>query len=778
MASNKSWSIKDSLQSLFAFVFVLFLQGAIPFLMMPTLGQAIWSMGFSQSLSNGPLLDLYTHDFGIPKPAAIAFGLAGVWPASLFIRLGLHAADAYTVVATLYFGLAMSSAFQISRRFGATRSIALVGSVAWMSMPIICGHSDYSMLSWGIALLSFYFLAAFKLFLIESESKQIAPSSVVTYVAATIVSVFMDGYTFMMFATGASILLLYTFVSRPKIRPVLLKVALTVHVASFAIAYLLYSVYVGRSNFETHSIDFFRGWGLDISFIVIPTQGVSWLSDLIGLSLKRTDTLYFGDRSVWRTTFALPVFILGVVAWWKSRGNAKISTGVFLVVILGFYMSLGPSLKINSTKPESLQISHPHQQSALMASEFAVMPTGNGWISKTLPGFNVMRASYRWSALGIFALWLLTMIWVSRTHKENRGVWFLGLLVVILFNLPDFQKKWQEGSDSRVMAQQIDDELVIALQQQIKPGETVAFVPWKNDFMANYLAPAVGFRTYNIGGDKNLFAAQSGWPYGMLAINGELDKIKTPMVEKILVDEITDVVVLPYFNMMWSPQLWPCPDQTTAKLTARNSEHFRSASEFICPDQRRAELHSFILMLRESPYLDVSESELFATVRLRPEFLETLHRSESLSTIFRNINYPIILNQEFTKSHFVLPEGWYNMESDRVWSRTASKLILPVPKECETRVCHAVLKFSVFGANSQRPISVMFNSTEQGWQWAQTIMAKSEAVIEVSVPLTGAKGSRSISIAVPEATSPQALRDSLDSRVLGIALQRIELLKK
>src|SRR3546814_5692185 len=94
-------------------------------------------------------------------------------------------------------------------------------------------------------------------------------------------------------------------------------------------------------------------------------------------------------------------------------------------------MALGPSLKINSTKPVALQLSHPQEESAFMLPEYALLPTGNAWISETVPGFNIMRASYRWSALGIFAFWLLVMIWGSHTIKKTRYLWLLALLLLI-----------------------------------------------------------------------------------------------------------------------------------------------------------------------------------------------------------------------------------------------------------------------------------------------------------------------------------------------------------
>src|SRR3546814_14113652 len=111
----------------------------------------------------------------------------------------------------------------------------------------------------------------------------------------------------MMFAVGASILLLYSLIMRPEIRTTLIKTAFPTHIASFLFAYVLFSTYIGQSSFSPQPLDAFRGWGLDLSFLAIPTQGILWLPDLLGLSLERSHVLYFGDSSVWKTTYALPI---------------------------------------------------------------------------------------------------------------------------------------------------------------------------------------------------------------------------------------------------------------------------------------------------------------------------------------------------------------------------------------------------------------------------------------------------------------------------------------
>lgn len=769
------WTYQEVLLGLAASAFIFFLHGAIPFFTLPTLGQAVWSMGFSQSFAKGPLLNFYAHDFGIPSPAAMAFGLAGAWPASIFIRLGLHAADAYTVTAVIWLGLAMFSAYRIAFQISASRYIAIVLATLWMSMPIIWMHASYSMLSWGIALLSFYFFSAFKLFFTFSTEKRPNLLSIILYFAAANISIFMDGYTFVMFAIGASMVFIGSFLTRPEIRRPLLSISLPVHVLSFGIAYLLFSAYIGKSSFEGHSLDFFRGWGVDLSFILIPTRGVLWIPDLTGLSINRTNELYFGDSSVWTTTFSLPIIVFALISCWRIRESVRISASILAITVFSFYMALGPSLKINSVKPVQGS-SHGHQ-SAMMSADLAIAPTGNAWISEKLPGFNVMRASYRWFALTLFGLWLLIAISFLHTNSRRRIILLPGALILILLNLPNFSNFWSKKIDARAMFMQIDGELVASLKDHIRESEIVAFIPWRNDFLANYIAPRAGFRTYNIGGDKNLVEAQSNWPPEMLAQGSEINSAKALNALKLLIDGVADVIVIPYFHMLWSPHLWVCPDHTIVKLSAKGREAFRALPGFICPEERKTLMQPVIKALQKVPYIEVAGTNLYATIRLRDEFLDGTKRAALYRDVLQGIQYPIILNEQFKSNSYVLRAGWHQMEANHVWSQSNAKLALPIPKECEAEKCYARVHFGVFGASAKRAVSVLFESTEAEWGWSGELLVDSHELNNVLIPLSGAAGVRRVTISIPEAISPQKLTGSPDARELGISLHRIDLVR-
>ena len=534
--------------------FILLVQGAIPFLSIPTLGQSIWTMGFAQSFANQSIFDIYAINFGAPKPVAIAFGLAGAYPASLFIRVGVHPADAYTLMAAVWFTVAFLGSMQLARSFNISMPLSALAAVLWLTMPIVWVHADYSMVSMGIGLLPFYFWTSLRLFQCLEGRGFMSLTTAGLYLQATIIAVFMDGYTFMMFAVGSSIFGAYTYLRDHKNRVTILKFCFPIHVFSFALSYVLYASFIGKLQFEPSPLEFFRGWGFDLMFLAIPTEGIHGLWDTIGVSLPRTANEQFGDASVWTTTFAIPIVFIGSLAWWRTRKESRLATGFLLIALFGFYMGMGPSLKLNSIKPEGISTSS-------MASEYAIAPTGNAWLSEKIPGFNSMRAAYRWSALGFLGFWLLIVLFISH-QKSARAKWLVFFILVSLIasNLPNVKEKLAKNIEQKSDFLEIDRSFVETLKRDLRQGEMVAFLPYRNDFLANYLASRTNIFTYNIGGDKNLVEAKKHWPATLKQFKmGEIDKDFAHNVLHLLVKGDADAIILPYIDLLWGAHVWPYP---------------------------------------------------------------------------------------------------------------------------------------------------------------------------------------------------------------------------
>src|SRR5262245_52644137 len=192
-----------------AAMFILVVHGAIPFLAVPTVGQAVWTTGFSTSFMNRSILTIQATNFGGPSPARISFGLAGAYPAALLIAAGLHPVDAYSAIAALWLTVGFFGAWGLSRSFGLNVSMAVLTALAWMVLPIVWGHSGYSMVSFGFALMPFYFWNSLRfLGLVAGPTsgrfREFSLAAMNT--SACVLAVFMDGYTFMIFAIGSLVI--------------------------------------------------------------------------------------------------------------------------------------------------------------------------------------------------------------------------------------------------------------------------------------------------------------------------------------------------------------------------------------------------------------------------------------------------------------------------------------------------------------------------------------------------------------------------------------------
>ncbi|MEM1254272.1 MAG: hypothetical protein AAGI69_17720 [Cyanobacteria bacterium P01_H01_bin.21] len=538
--------------------------------MLPTLGQAIWLTGFAQSFANNSIFSIYATNFGYPEPAAIAFGLSGAYPISLLIRLGIHPADAYAFIYALWLTISFLGAWKIARNhFKLCAKYSSLMSVVWLSLPIVWGHAGYSALAIGIGLLPFYFWTALQLFNRETKHDTRVNSTktyvrILLYLFSTIVAVFMDGYSFMMFAVASSFLGGYQLIVSTRQRKRFLLGRFVIHCACFTFAYVLYALYIGKTQFEPAPLDFFRGWGVDLSFLVWPTQGMHWLWDFLGLSSRRIEAEHFGDGSVWITTYSLPLIILGFLSWFRTRKSSRLAFVFLLISVFGFYMALGPSLKINSIRPEEITTS-------LMPESYALFPTGNGWISENLPGFQNMRAAYRWMALSNLGFWLLATSFLAyeKSFSRRRNQYLADCLCAFLIvsSIPNLQSHLSTQYRYRNEFLSIERTLISDIQQQFKENELVAFLPYTNDFFVNYIASRTDIDSYNIGGDKNLATARENWPEIMKGFDfGHINNEFSDRLIALLANGEADAVVLPNIDLLWAAHKWPTPNQDYDKI--------------------------------------------------------------------------------------------------------------------------------------------------------------------------------------------------------------------
>lgn len=731
-----------------ALLYVFAVNGAIPYVLMPTSGQAFWSMGFADSLAKGPIWQLRADHFGVPRSAPIAFGLGGILPASIFLRLGFEPSEAYVFAAMSFLTLGAVACWRICRRFEVGHIAALVCAFTWMTMPMIWQHVGYSILSWAFAILPFYFWAI--LFLLGPET---SPSKKgywrpgMAYAGAVVLSVFMDGYTFVMFFCCASAIFLHSWVTHRNMRRYVGCVVFPVHLASFFLAYVLYAHYFGDSEFNSHPDEAFRAWGLDLSFALFPTAGTLFLPDALGLSIVRSNDIFFGDSSAYKTTFALPIICVGMAAWVFLRKRVSLANALIIVVFLAFYMSLGPSFKFFSTKPDDWV-------GVAMPAEFALGPTGTNWITTHLPGFNVMRSAYRWMAPCIFCLWLLVCIAIAKTPKRYSFVWLIGLIVVASLHVPK-PAHFDVYAKAREMVVSVERDLVTSLRQDIEKDELVAFVPWGNDFLANYLASRAEFRTFNIGGDKNLASARPQWPAAFQTLGQPFAESHIYGALLLLQNTETDAFILPYFDLLRSAERWLTPSDKNNALRER-------------PEYAKA-----LKQLMDLPFVDMRERPTYAIIRLK-----TGQKQDALSRflaeqLYSGVDFPIVFGTRQPDAQRLLRAGWHDAEAEHVWSMGAAELIVPPITNCPKPDCAVEIEFTVFAATLDRPVQVLFSGSNPDNMWRHDVTSKQNETHVVTIPVDDPMAYQSISIVVPEATSPKQLYNAQDKRILGIAIKNM-----
>ena len=550
-----------------SFFLVLLIFGAIPFFSMPTLGQALWSSGFAQSFANNGWPSVFASNFGIPVDAPIVFGLSGAFLQSTIISLSsIHPADAYSLTNAILLGIAFWGAVRLCRFFGIDSRVASLLAVVYFTLPIVWWHSQYSYLAIGFSFLPLYFWMSLRLWEFSPQQKPFSSGwskSFLMYLSVSLLAVFTDGYTFVMFQTASVIILIIAFFRKDFPGITVIKNAGGIFILSLIISFTVYSVYVGGTGFTTSSMDFFRGWSVDLVMLLSPSRGVSWFFDTLGVSAVRSGKHFFGDASVWMTTFSLPFFVLGAYGLYSIR-KSRYFLPLLFVSLTGLYLALGPSLKINSLRPYDSQ-GKPLVQGQTMPSKLAVMPTGNSLIFRNVPGFRNMRAVYRWQGLCLVSLFVVLILLFKKMYRKKRIYPWAILMALVLLNLPNLPHRIRYTRYCRKAVSRLDMDMGVLLSI-LRNKDKVLFLPIANDFIVNYLASVGKFRVYNIGGDKNLFFARKNWPDALRSL--KLFRLPDNISERIpqlLRKGICNYIVLAHFDKLWGAHAWPRRDKEIIK---------------------------------------------------------------------------------------------------------------------------------------------------------------------------------------------------------------------
>src|ERR1700754_2253574 len=207
-------------------LWTLLVNGALPFVGMPTMGQAAFMMGYAQAFADQHWYAIHARSFGYPVPTSLATGLPLAWLAGWFVRMGAQTYDAYAAAVAFWLVAGYVGAYRLAKHFGASVILAALAAATWMTLPMVWAHQSYSSLALGMALLPLYLCSALTLFdpLVASTWRKGCAATI--FVALCVVALFMDGYTFMMFASASAVLFAFQLITRPSTWLAITKTAL------------------------------------------------------------------------------------------------------------------------------------------------------------------------------------------------------------------------------------------------------------------------------------------------------------------------------------------------------------------------------------------------------------------------------------------------------------------------------------------------------------------------------------------------------------------------
>lgn len=748
------------------FLLAIIVYNAVPGWTVPTLGQSLWVSTFAQSIANQHLLALTSNNTGAPFPSPMAFGLPGAYVMAILLRTGMQTATAYGFMCVIWLAVAYVGAIRLAIRLGVSPTRAALLSTTWLCLPMVWSHANYSLLSIGFALLPAYLVPVFDACRgsqLPGTWKSRLGLGVRLTVVGTI-SAFMDGYTFVMYAFASLAWLAADALVNWRERRMAAWGGILIQGCALVIAASLYRFYVGTSGYYASPLSTFRGWGVDVSFLLRPTEGMSLIGDILHIGEYRGEGEWFGDRSVWDSTFILPLLLAAAVAWRAAHTQPVVRWAAVAMIVAGVYMALGPSLKAWSPRTDANFVvdGDPH----FMPSSAARMPTGSGWISSHVPVLRNMRAPYRWLALGMLGMWILLVL-AQRRGQGSRAA-CVATWIVLLVGLPPPVARITEGRLYHSMWHRVEHDVLKPFRKNVPPGSLVAGIPYANDFLLGYLAAKSGARTYNTGGDKNIELALPHWPQRMRTLAfGELPSDVMATAENLFMSGEATVLMIPLYQEPSASHAWPC---VPLRITEMSDED--ASPSLRCHSTLAGKIEAILAPFAEAPGFRVVRTPSFALVFPDADLRDPRARDDwSLSRRKGVPSYPFKpsdLSDEMASQIFI--DGWSPIESGHVWSAARALLRLPLPPFCGPQGCTITLTFHTFAASMihTKKVSVKID----GVPVVEKVTGDDFRTIEITTPAT--RRLATVSIEVRGATSPKVQGISEDNRVLGIALYQVE----
>lgn len=539
---------------------------------------------------------------GLPVGAPLGNGAPITILEVLVARLpGVTAVGALTAVAVALMAASVAGAIAFFMRTGSGRWLSLALTAAYLGSLALLGLVNFGSTFWSIAALPatlWVWLVAFSA--IERAGWAPRAAIAVGLVLLTATMIMTDGYGAMFALAALGVLATVHLIGKKSRRTGLIELG-ALAFASIG-GYLMFRAAPGsKSGWVTSDVALFRSMGADLVTFFVPGSQ-SWWGNMLGWA-PPADLWGDGTNVAYNFIgFALVASsIVGAVFAIKARHASAVWLAVGLVA---FMLALGPSLKVAAVRgPLEPPITY---QSYLMPRADATLDLPSAFAYKYVPGMSMLRATYRWHALGRLSALVLAGYALSRLaeREPRRRAIAASAIVATLIVVEASPNPLDVISGNADHAQTFDAftrDVATPLSAVISAGDRVILAPGAvgaNDYRAWYLAETGDYLTYNVGGDKALSYASSNWPEGVSElIRGQEGFADNAVL--VLENGTADEVVIPFFDLRWDLDSWP--------TGAQWSEPGQAATEDALADGR----------------LNVDVYEYFAVVTLASDAGET-----------------------------------------------------------------------------------------------------------------------------------------------------------
>jgi len=556
--------------SLFTFYLVP-IYGFVPGQQTTTMSAGSWLVGLSKCYADSLLaLSLTCKHVAEPEGLRTVMGL----PLYLIVGListisNLKPPDALAVFGVACLLLGYLGAAGILRLARLPTWICLCAPIIFYAAPLLPNHRGYFSLYYGFILFPFYvFVQMCCIFALKKFYRSIWLIVLITFLLFITVafSVFMDGYSAVMALITGGLVLIYASVSminKRELRAFFMTCA--GWLISSGLAYVCYTVYTNiKIDFPMMPIDFFRAQSVDLITMLIPTNQL-FLPKVLGIAVQPWNAFaFYGDGSNVHSNYIGYVgflcFVATVIFWRKLvRLYSGVSFALIAAGVLGLILAIGPSLKINDSRSGT-------RTPPITFSDY-LMPEAEATLSLpteplySFPIIRNMRGVYRWQLIFRLSLMVGVALIVSLIASVATPAATVSSLLLLLIafteTLPsNSDLLMQRGRLAYSMMEQFHQDVIVPMKKHLKVGDRVLFLPSENDYLANYISPMVGIRSYNVGGDKDLARARSSWPESVLtAVSSK--QLSEDNIKDILETGVADKVVFTFFSLRWSSYHWP-----------------------------------------------------------------------------------------------------------------------------------------------------------------------------------------------------------------------------